>query len=119
MTWPINSGKDFKGVYDLHNKSLVLFTPNTKASDEDVVQIKDLNEPPPHVIDKTLLFILLGIALILILTGLILCVFSIMNKRKELAQQDFSENFRNKHMVEHYEYMNNIRDVIKSNQPYS
>ncbi|MFY7880647.1 MAG: peptide chain release factor 3 [Lacibacter sp.] len=45
MTWPINSGKDFKGVYDLHNKSLVLFTPNTKASDEDVVQIKDLNEP--------------------------------------------------------------------------
>ena len=81
--------------------------------------IKDLNEAPPHVIDKTLLFILLGIALILILTGLILCVFSIMNKRKELAQQDFSENFRNKHMVEHYEYMNNIRDVIKSNQPYS
>ncbi|MDX1935678.1 MAG: GTP-binding protein, partial [Flavihumibacter sp.] len=26
MTWPINSGKDFKGVYNLDNKSLVLFT---------------------------------------------------------------------------------------------
>ncbi|HMP86957.1 MAG TPA: GTP-binding protein, partial [Lacibacter sp.] len=37
MTWPINSGKDFKGVYDLNRKSLVLFTPNTKASDADVV----------------------------------------------------------------------------------
>ena len=45
MTWPINSGKDFKGVYDLNRKSLVLFTPNTKASDADVVQINDLADP--------------------------------------------------------------------------
>ena len=43
MTWPINSGKDFKGVYDLDQKSLVLFTANTKAAGEDVVQINDLN----------------------------------------------------------------------------
>jgi peptide chain release factor 3 len=43
MTWPINSGKDFKGVYDLHNKSLVLFTANTKANEEDVVSINDLS----------------------------------------------------------------------------
>lgn len=44
MTWPINSGKDFKGVYDLHNKNLVLFTANTKADDEeDVVVIDDIN----------------------------------------------------------------------------
>ncbi len=42
MTWPINSGKDFKGVYDLHEKSLVLFTAGTKAMDEDVVEITDL-----------------------------------------------------------------------------
>ncbi len=41
MTWPINSGKDFKGVYNLHTKSLLLFTPNTKA-DEDAVVIDDL-----------------------------------------------------------------------------
>lgn len=44
MTWPINSGKEFKGVYNLHDKSLVLFTANTKATDEDVVQINDLND---------------------------------------------------------------------------
>ncbi len=45
MTWPINSGKDFKGVYNIDDKSLVLFTPNTKASDEDVLQIRDLSLP--------------------------------------------------------------------------
>lgn len=44
MTWPINSGKDFKGVYDLHNKSLVLFTANTKASEEDIVKIDDIQD---------------------------------------------------------------------------
>ncbi|MEJ7610358.1 MAG: peptide chain release factor 3 [Ferruginibacter sp.] len=43
MTIPINSGKDFKGVYDLHKKSLVLFTAGTKANDEDVVEITDLS----------------------------------------------------------------------------
>jgi peptide chain release factor 3 len=42
MTWPINSGKDFKGVYDLQNKSLVLFTAGTKANDEDVLEISDI-----------------------------------------------------------------------------
>ena len=31
MAWPINSGKEFKGVYNLYDKSLVLFTANTKA----------------------------------------------------------------------------------------
>jgi peptide chain release factor 3 len=45
MTWPINSGKDFKGVYNLDTKSLVLFTANTKATDEDLVQINDLSVP--------------------------------------------------------------------------
>jgi peptide chain release factor 3 len=42
MTWPINSGKDFKGVYNLHDKNLVLFTANTKADAEDLVEINDL-----------------------------------------------------------------------------
>lgn len=45
MTVPINSGKDFKGVYDLHEKSLVLFTAGTKANDEDVLKISDLSNP--------------------------------------------------------------------------
>jgi len=44
MTWPINSGKDFKGVYNLHDKSLLLFTANTKANDEDSVEIENLND---------------------------------------------------------------------------
>jgi peptide chain release factor 3 len=44
MTWPINQGKDFKGVYDLHNKSLRLFTPGTKANDDDAISIADLSD---------------------------------------------------------------------------
>ncbi|MFL9483456.1 peptide chain release factor 3 [Chitinophagaceae bacterium LWZ2-11] len=44
MTWPINSGKDFKGVYNLHDKNLVLFTANTKADEEDSVAIQDLSD---------------------------------------------------------------------------
>lgn len=42
MTWPINSGKEFKGVYNLANKSLRLFAANTKG-EEDEVAITDLN----------------------------------------------------------------------------
>ncbi|MBD0366230.1 MAG: peptide chain release factor 3 [Flavisolibacter sp.] len=43
MAWPINSGKDFKGVYDLHNKHLRLFTPHTKAAEDDVLSISNLS----------------------------------------------------------------------------
>lgn len=43
MTWPINQGKDFKGVYDLHNQNLRLFTANTKAGDEETISIADLS----------------------------------------------------------------------------
>jgi len=42
MTWPINQGKDFKGVYNLYDKALRLFTANTKASDEDTIDITDI-----------------------------------------------------------------------------
>lgn len=44
MTVPINSGKDFKGVYNLSEKNLVLFTAGTKANDDDVVQISNIND---------------------------------------------------------------------------
>lgn len=50
MTWPINSGKDFKGVYNLDEKNLVLFSANTK-SDADSLVIEDLQTP---LLDKTL-----------------------------------------------------------------
>ncbi|RYG03738.1 MAG: GTP-binding protein, partial [Chitinophagaceae bacterium] len=51
MTWPINSGKEFKGVYNLHDKNLVLFQANTKAADEDVLSISDLSEA---ILDESL-----------------------------------------------------------------
>lgn len=50
MTWPINSGKDFKGVYNLHDKNLRLFSANTKG-DEDTIAIKDIND---QVLDQYL-----------------------------------------------------------------
>lgn len=51
MTWPINSGKEFKGVYNLFDKNLLLFTANTKATDDDSISISDLNDP---VLEKRL-----------------------------------------------------------------
>lgn len=44
MTWPINSGKEFKGVYNLHDKNLRLFTANTKADDDDAIAINDITD---------------------------------------------------------------------------
>jgi peptide chain release factor 3 len=44
MTLPINNGKDFKGVYNLYDKSLLLFTANTKAAEEGSVTINDLKD---------------------------------------------------------------------------
>src|SRR6201990_539799 len=44
MTWPINSGKDFKGVYNLDAKSLLLFTANTKAAEDDSIIIENLQD---------------------------------------------------------------------------
>lgn len=44
LSWPINMGKDFKGVYLLYNHSLNLFTSNkTKLSDE-IVEIENLDD---------------------------------------------------------------------------
>jgi peptide chain release factor 3 len=44
MTWPINSGKEFKGVYNLHDKNLRLFTANTKGTDEDLFAVHNLHD---------------------------------------------------------------------------
>ncbi len=44
-TFPINSGKDFKGVYNLAEKNLVLFTAGTKATEDDQLRIGDLSDP--------------------------------------------------------------------------
>lgn len=45
LSWPINMGKEFKGVYNLYNKSFVSFQPNKKATDEDVIPMPDVNAP--------------------------------------------------------------------------
>jgi peptide chain release factor 3 len=44
LTWPINMGKEFKGVYNLYDKSLNLFTPGQKATEENSVPINDLSD---------------------------------------------------------------------------
>lgn len=43
LSWPINMGRDFKGVYNIHNKSLLTFQANQKATDEDLIPLPDLN----------------------------------------------------------------------------
>jgi peptide chain release factor 3 len=44
MTWPINMGKEFKGVYNLHDKSLLLFTASQKATEDNSIPIGDLSD---------------------------------------------------------------------------
>ncbi|HXS37090.1 MAG TPA: GTP-binding protein, partial [Flavipsychrobacter sp.] len=44
LSWPINMGKEFKGVYNLYDKNLLLFTPNQKATEENTVPINDLTD---------------------------------------------------------------------------
>lgn len=44
MTWPINSGKEFKGVYNIHDKNLRLFMAHTRG-DEDVLMVNSLGDP--------------------------------------------------------------------------
>ena len=44
LSWPINMGKDFKGVYNLYDRSLLLFHPNQKATEEDSVKVTDIRD---------------------------------------------------------------------------
>lgn len=44
LTWPIGMGKDFKGVYNLYDQSLLFFRPNQKTTDEDV-PMTNLQDP--------------------------------------------------------------------------
>jgi peptide chain release factor 3 len=45
LSWPINRGPFFKGVFNLYNHSLNLFRPGTQKVEEDIITIADLNEP--------------------------------------------------------------------------
>lgn len=45
LTWPIGSGKSFKGVYSLYRKELHLFSPGLEALTRDGIVIGDLSSP--------------------------------------------------------------------------
>lgn len=45
LTFPINRGSLFKGVYNIHKKYLNLFRPSTQKIADEVLQITDLNDP--------------------------------------------------------------------------
>jgi peptide chain release factor 3 len=45
LTWPINSGRLFKGVYNLHEENLYLFHPGKTTVEQDRVLIDGLDDP--------------------------------------------------------------------------
>lgn len=44
LSWPINNGPDFKGVYNIYNSSLQLFNPNVQEIDPGI-KFEDLTNP--------------------------------------------------------------------------
>jgi peptide chain release factor 3 len=51
LSWPISMGSTFKGVYNIYEHSLLQFMPNKKATEEDLVNIKDVND---QILDEKL-----------------------------------------------------------------
>jgi peptide chain release factor 3 len=49
LTWPISMGTNFKGVYNLYQKSLNLFQPSSTKVQEEDISISDLSDP---ILDK-------------------------------------------------------------------
>jgi peptide chain release factor 3 len=45
LSWPISMGSTFKGVYNLFDQSLYLFSPNKKATEEDALPISGTEDP--------------------------------------------------------------------------
>lgn len=46
LSWPIGMGKRFQGVYNMYDKSLVLFNPHGKRkTEEDAVKFENLDDP--------------------------------------------------------------------------
>ncbi|WP_439481912.1 peptide chain release factor 3 [Cyclobacterium plantarum] len=55
LSWPISMGKSFKGVYNLYDKQLNLFTPSQRKVSDDRIVIEDLNSGKlDEMIGKTL-----------------------------------------------------------------
>ncbi|MBI5741063.1 MAG: peptide chain release factor 3 [Nitrospirae bacterium] len=52
LSWPVSMGSSFKGVYNLYDRGLYLFTPGGNTlPDDDAVAIDDLDDP---LVDKLL-----------------------------------------------------------------
>jgi peptide chain release factor 3 len=45
LSWPIGSGKRFKGVYNLYKQELHLFKPGEEKRSQEGITIQDLNDP--------------------------------------------------------------------------
>ncbi len=45
LSWPIGEGNRFKGVYNIHKNNLNLFDANKTKIAQEIVEIKDLNDP--------------------------------------------------------------------------
>ncbi|MCJ7830806.1 MAG: GTP-binding protein, partial [Desulfobacterales bacterium] len=45
LSWPIGSGKGFKGVYNLYRRQLHLFTPGRNTRNQESIVISDLGDP--------------------------------------------------------------------------
>ncbi len=43
LTWPVGMGRDFQGVYNLQQKNLRLFSAHGKQTEEDTIEISDLD----------------------------------------------------------------------------
>lgn len=58
LTWPIGSGKEFKGCYDLVNDTLILFERSKGAAKLEGIQVKGLDDPlldellPEYLVEK-------------------------------------------------------------------
>ena len=44
LSWPISMGREFKGVYNLYERSLLLFHPNQKATEDDYLALENLSD---------------------------------------------------------------------------
>lgn len=45
LSWPINEGKDFKGVYNLFERQLNLFEPNKIEKSKSIIELENLQDP--------------------------------------------------------------------------
>jgi peptide chain release factor 3 len=52
LSWPIGQGQKFKGVYNIYEQQLNLFTPNKQRVTEKVAVDIDSDELPTHVGEK-------------------------------------------------------------------